>query len=59
MNVWQKSSFSADAGNCVNVASLAHVIKLRESDAPDTVLTVATATLGALIRAVKANPHVR
>ncbi|MEU5640173.1 DUF397 domain-containing protein [Streptomyces milbemycinicus] len=74
---WQKSSFSAEAANCVYVArapidrqksshsaqgsnclSIAaptpDVIKIRESDAPDIILTATPATLGVFIRAAKA-----
>ncbi|MEU9792320.1 DUF397 domain-containing protein [Streptomyces sparsogenes] len=52
---WQKSSFSAEAANCLNIAAPAsEAIKLRESDDPDVILTTTPATLGVFIRAAKA-----
>lgn len=52
---WQKSSYSGEAANCVNVAAPApEAIKIRESDAPDTILTTTPATLSVFIRAAKA-----
>ncbi|MEU3353558.1 DUF397 domain-containing protein [Streptomyces sp. NPDC037389] len=51
MAVWQKSSYSGDATNCLNVAAAGSgLFRLRESDDPDTVLAVAPATLRALLR---------
>ncbi|GAA0992930.1 MULTISPECIES: DUF397 domain-containing protein [Streptomyces violaceusniger group] len=52
---WQKSSYSADAGNCVNVAAdgNGNGIALRESDDPDVILTTTPAALRAFIRAAK------
>ncbi|GHC70052.1 DUF397 domain-containing protein [Streptomyces cinnamoneus] len=55
MRQWQKSSFSADAGNCINVAVARNgTIRLRESDDPGTVLAVTPAALRALMAAAKA-----
>lgn len=54
---WQKSSFSGggDGNDCVEVAaSLDGGIRLRESDAPGTVLSTTPARLASLIREVKA-----
>ncbi|MEU0810377.1 DUF397 domain-containing protein [Streptomyces sp. NPDC005970] len=52
---WQKSSYSGEAANCVGVAaSNRDIIKLRESDDPDIILTTTPATLGVFIRATKA-----
>lgn len=52
---WQKSSYSAEAANCVGVvAPTPSVIKIRESDDPDIMLTTTPATLGIFIRAAKA-----
>ncbi|MEU3353559.1 DUF397 domain-containing protein [Streptomyces sp. NPDC037389] len=52
---WRKSSYSADAGNCVNIAANSDVgIRLRESDDPAVVLDTTAASFGALIRAAKA-----
>ncbi|MEU7135434.1 DUF397 domain-containing protein [Streptomyces sp. NPDC046261] len=54
-DTWQKSSFSGDGGNCVNVAATgAGAVCLRESDDPGNILTVAPAALHGLIRAAKA-----
>jgi hypothetical protein len=55
--VWQKSSFSGEASNCVNVASApTGTVLLRESDAPETVLTTTPAALRALLGAIKRGP---
>lgn len=51
---WRKSSYSADAGNCVNVAAANGNIAMRESDEPDVVLTTTPAALRAFIRGTKA-----
>ncbi|WP_019056406.1 DUF397 domain-containing protein [Streptomyces prunicolor] len=52
--VWQKSTYSPDASNCVYVAvAPADVIRLRESDTPDTILTTTTDGLRHLIRTLK------
>ncbi|WP_406086496.1 DUF397 domain-containing protein [Kitasatospora purpeofusca] len=38
--IWQKSSFSGDAENCVYLAATADGgIRIRESDEPDVVVT--------------------
>ncbi|MEU7040457.1 DUF397 domain-containing protein [Streptomyces varsoviensis] len=54
---WQKSSFSGGStnGECVEVAAgLDGRIRLRESDAPDTVLAADRAAWSAFLKAVKA-----
>ncbi|MEU8886658.1 DUF397 domain-containing protein [Streptomyces sp. NPDC048442] len=57
---WQKSTFSeGGGGNCVNIAAAPdhphpHTLHLRESDAPEVVLTTGTRALSALLRAVRA-----
>ncbi|MFI1331598.1 DUF397 domain-containing protein [Streptomyces sp. NPDC020845] len=52
---WRKSSFSGEGNNCLNVASAVDgTIRLRESEAPDTVLTTTPTHLGHFIRAAKA-----
>ncbi|MGQ4516331.1 DUF397 domain-containing protein [Streptomyces sp. DW26H14] len=53
---WQKSSFSGNSANCLNVAADADdgTIKLRESDDPDTVVTTTPEKLRAFILGVKA-----
>ncbi|MGR8008791.1 DUF397 domain-containing protein [Streptomyces hypolithicus] len=52
---WQKSSFSGggDGDTCVELAAAGGVIRLRESDEPDQVLSAAPAGLTALIRHVR------
>lgn len=52
--IWQKSSYSGNAANCVYVsAGDNHTVRLRESDAPDATLATTPATFGVFIRAVK------
>ncbi|MDT0544127.1 MULTISPECIES: DUF397 domain-containing protein [Streptomyces] len=51
---WRKSSYSADASNCVNVAADSGVIAIRESDEPEAVLTTTPAALRSFIRGTKA-----
>ncbi|MCX4236274.1 DUF397 domain-containing protein [Streptomyces ortus] len=54
---WQKSSYSAEAANCVYVAATpTGAVHLRESDAPDTTLITTRAHLDELIRSLKAQP---
>ncbi|PGH46817.1 DUF397 domain-containing protein [Streptomyces sp. Ru87] len=52
---WQKSSFSGGGAdeNCLEVGLSAAGIHLRESDAPDVVLTPDRSALRALIRGVR------
>ncbi|MEU9665378.1 DUF397 domain-containing protein [Streptomyces bobili] len=51
---WQKSTYSAEAANCVYVASsVTGTIHLRESDNPDVVLTTTVPLLRALICGLK------
>lgn len=51
---WQKSTYSGDASNCVNVATAptGHVL-LRESDTPTTILTTTPPSLRSLIQSLK------
>jgi hypothetical protein len=52
--VWQKSSFSAEASNCVNVASApTGLVLLRESDDPGTVLAATPTALRGLLGVIK------
>ncbi|MEU8887063.1 DUF397 domain-containing protein [Streptomyces sp. NPDC048442] len=47
---WQKSTYSEDQANCVNVAAAPDgTLRLRESDDPAAVLTATTGQLAALI----------
>ncbi|WP_427922117.1 DUF397 domain-containing protein [Streptomyces sp. cg40] len=53
-HVWQKSTYSPDASNCVYITTPApNTIRLRESDTPDTILTTTTEGLRHLIRALQ------
>ena len=52
---WRKSSYSTDVGaNCVELATAADGIRIRESDEPDAVIHTSPAALRAFIRAAKA-----
>lgn len=52
--VWQKSSFSGEAANCVNVAAAPDgTLRLRESDDPDVILAATRAGLSALLASIK------
>ncbi|WP_406331627.1 DUF397 domain-containing protein [Streptomyces sp. NBC_00203] len=57
---WQKSTFSGGPqGECVNVATAPDgTIRLRESDAPQTVITTAPQGLTALLRHIKSR-HIK
>ncbi|MEU3787126.1 DUF397 domain-containing protein [Streptomyces sp900129855] len=54
---WQKSSYSGDSSNCVNIAADPTapngMVHLRESDEPEVVLTTTPARLQALICGLK------
>jgi hypothetical protein len=54
---WRKSSYSGngDGSNCIELAAFNGAIRLRESTAPDTVVTASRRQLAAFIRAVKAD----
>ncbi|MFJ2294350.1 DUF397 domain-containing protein [Streptomyces sp. NPDC087894] len=53
--VWQKSSFSGEAANCVNVAAAPDgTFRLRESDEPDVILAATRVGLSALLASIKA-----
>ncbi|MFE9658753.1 DUF397 domain-containing protein [Streptomyces sp. NPDC005955] len=51
---WQKSTYSNGDTQCVELASTANGILLRESDAPGTVVTTTPAKLRAFLLGVKA-----
>jgi hypothetical protein len=51
---WQKSTFSGDQANCVEVATTTDRIHIRESDAPGVVLTTTPDRLAAFIDSIKA-----
>ncbi|MFJ8820387.1 DUF397 domain-containing protein [Streptomyces sp. NPDC102467] len=52
---WQKSTFSGggDGNTCVEVATAAESIHLRESDDPTTEMAITPAALSHLLRALK------
>ncbi|KOG91970.1 DUF397 domain-containing protein [Streptomyces varsoviensis] len=50
---WQKSSFSTDQANCVELATSPAGIHLRESDAPEAIVTAKRPALRAFVRAVR------
>jgi hypothetical protein len=52
--IWQKSSFSQGTGECVELATTADSILIRESDAPETVVTTSRDKLRAFVLGVKA-----
>jgi hypothetical protein len=52
---WQKSSYSNEGANCLYVAAADNsTVKLRESDAPDAIVTTTPAKLRAFILGIKA-----
>ncbi|MFJ4898622.1 DUF397 domain-containing protein [Streptomyces sp. NPDC088727] len=52
--IWQKSSFSGEAANCVDVAVAPDgTLRLRESDDPDVVLTANRAGLSTLRASIR------
>ncbi|MEV5597688.1 DUF397 domain-containing protein [Streptomyces sp. NPDC052496] len=60
---WQKSSYSNAAVNCVNIAAASDgTLRLRESDAPEVVLSATRDSIAAFLAAIKghgARPPVR
>ncbi|RSO11319.1 DUF397 domain-containing protein [Streptomyces sp. WAC 06783] len=51
---WQKSTFSGEAANCVNIAAAPDgTVLLRESDAPEAVLSATRGGLAAFLAAIK------
>jgi len=56
---WQKSTYSAEAANCVYVAATpTGTVHLRESDEPAVILITTSAPLHSLIRTLKGQPPV-
>ncbi|MFJ9692763.1 DUF397 domain-containing protein [Kitasatospora sp. NPDC101183] len=51
---WQKSSYSNDQANCVEIASADELVYIRESDDPTLIVTTTRAKLNAWINAAKA-----
>jgi hypothetical protein len=50
---WQKSSFSNEQDNCVELAAGGRLVRVRESDEPEAVIAAPSARAGALIRSIK------
>ncbi|MFD5752902.1 DUF397 domain-containing protein [Streptomyces sp. NPDC127033] len=51
---WQKSSYSSEGANCVNVAAAPDgTLRIRESDDPEVLLSLAPGQLSALLIAIK------
>ncbi|RSO40792.1 DUF397 domain-containing protein [Streptomyces sp. WAC 06725] len=61
--IWQKSSYSNEGANCLNVAAAPDgTLRLRESEAPETSLSATRDGLAAFLVAIKghgARPPVR
>ncbi len=51
---WQKSSYSGDAADCVEIAADGGLIHIRESDDPDIAITTTKAKLAAWLQGAKA-----
>ncbi|MFI9238555.1 DUF397 domain-containing protein [Streptomyces sp. NPDC053079] len=51
---WQRSSYCEAASSCINLATSADAIHLRESDTPETVLSPTRQRLRPLISGIKA-----
>ncbi|MEE1798838.1 MULTISPECIES: DUF397 domain-containing protein [unclassified Streptomyces] len=57
---WQKSSYSPEGGNCVNVAAASDgTLRLQESDDPGGILATTRAPFGALLTAIKGGLRVQ
>ncbi|MBT2527014.1 DUF397 domain-containing protein [Streptomyces sp. ISL-99] len=50
---WQKSTYSGDSSNCLEVAAETGGIKLRESDDPEVILTATTQSVRQLVLSLK------
>ncbi|MEU7200787.1 DUF397 domain-containing protein [Streptomyces sp. NPDC045470] len=54
--VWQKSTFSSEGNNCLELAvGPEDAVLLRESDEPFVVVTVSPVVLGGLVRSVRSD----
>ncbi|MGW2541536.1 DUF397 domain-containing protein [Kitasatospora sp. NPDC001574] len=51
---WQKSSFSGDQANCVEVRGGAGLVELRESDDGEVIIRATPDAFADLLRAIKA-----
>ncbi|MFE7530165.1 DUF397 domain-containing protein [Kitasatospora sp. NPDC057542] len=50
---WQKSSFSGNVENCVEVRTVAGAVELRESDEAHLILRTTPTALSALLHGIK------
>ncbi|MFB8239331.1 DUF397 domain-containing protein [Kitasatospora purpeofusca] len=50
---WQKSTYSGENMDCIEIASDGHAVRIRESDEPSSVSTTTKANLAAWIRGTK------
>ncbi|CAN3982305.1 DUF397 domain-containing protein [Kitasatospora purpeofusca] len=51
---WQKSTFSGEDADCVEIAADSDLIHIRESDDPSAVITITKAKLAAWLQGAKA-----
>ncbi|MGW2867929.1 DUF397 domain-containing protein [Kitasatospora sp. NPDC001225] len=51
---WQKSSFSGDRADCVEIASAGDFVYIRESDDPTTIVTTTRPKLTTWLHSTKA-----
>ncbi|MFD5318297.1 DUF397 domain-containing protein [Streptomyces sp. NPDC127098] len=56
---WQKSSYSSEAGNCLELARSGGLLEVRESDAPDVIAATDPPRLHALLHSIKTNRFAR
>ncbi|GAB2874605.1 DUF397 domain-containing protein [Streptomyces mayteni] len=52
-NYWQKSSYSAEDANCVEMTNTGDQLRIRESDAPRMVIATNAPRLRALLHNIK------
>ncbi|MET9292535.1 DUF397 domain-containing protein [Streptomyces sp. NPDC003077] len=50
---WQKSSFSSDRDDCLELGRLNGTIAVRESDDPEAVITTSTEKMRAFLSSIK------
>jgi hypothetical protein len=53
--IWRKSSFSADQGNCVEIASEGRSVLMRDSRDPGAILAFSVARWSAFMRRIRAD----
>jgi hypothetical protein len=54
--IWQKSTYSQDQGDCVEVAARGGAVMLRESDNPAVVLTTSRKNLARFLQGIRQAP---